>query len=69
MFRPMFVDQYPVRTAGTVKFVGQTTFSKGKWIGIELAENMGKNDGADDGHAVIEPSLSLQTHTLSSLQP
>ena len=30
---------------GVVKFVGQTTFAKGKWIGIELTENMGKNDG------------------------
>ena len=45
----MFVSQNLIRTTGIVKFVGQTTFSKGKWIGIELAENMGKNDGADDG--------------------
>ena len=35
-----------MRNPGIVKFVGQTSFAKGKWIGIELTESMGKNDGA-----------------------
>ena len=30
---------------GIVRFCGTTSFSKGKWIGIELNEPTGKNDG------------------------
>lgn len=34
---------------GIVKFSGATSFSAGKWIGIELFESNGKNDGSING--------------------
>ncbi|KAL1950983.1 hypothetical protein VTO73DRAFT_132 [Trametes versicolor] len=34
---------------GTVRFAGATSFSAGKWIGIELFDGHGKNDGTVQG--------------------
>ncbi|KZV79203.1 hypothetical protein EXIGLDRAFT_632417 [Exidia glandulosa HHB12029] len=34
---------------GIVRFFGTTQFSPGKWVGIELFENKGKNDGSVQG--------------------
>ena len=34
---------------GTIKFMGQTQFAAGKWIGVELDEPHGKNNGTVSG--------------------
>lgn len=34
---------------GAIRFSGATSFSGGKWIGIELDEPQGKNDGTVQG--------------------
>lgn len=35
---------------GVVRYIGTTRFATGTWVGIELCENKGKNDGTVDGH-------------------
>jgi|SRR5713226_8593511 len=34
---------------GVVRFFGTTSFSAGKWVGIELSGPVGKNDGSVKG--------------------
>lgn len=39
---------------GTVKFLGPTEFAAGDWLGIELDEQAGKNDGSVKGKRYFE---------------
>ncbi|KIL71443.1 hypothetical protein M378DRAFT_93968 [Amanita muscaria Koide BX008] len=61
---------------GVVRFLGATSFSTGVWIGLELYEPNGKNDGSVAGvqyfsckpnHGVfVRPGLIKSTHGLES---
>lgn len=39
---------------GTVRFVGPTLFAPGKWIGIDLDDAKGKNNGLIQGKAYFQ---------------
>ncbi|KAG1469415.1 hypothetical protein G6F56_003268 [Rhizopus delemar] len=40
--------------AGTIKYIGTTSFQTGKWIGVELDEPEGKNSGVVQGKRYFE---------------
>jgi dynactin complex subunit len=35
---------------GTVRFIGQTAFGPGEWVGVELDKPTGTHDGLANGH-------------------
>lgn len=39
---------------GAVKYAGNTLFAPGKWIGVELDESKGKNNGMVQGKAYFQ---------------
>ena len=38
---------------GVVRFVGEAEFAKGEWVGIELTQPIGKNDGSVGGKRFV----------------
>lgn len=39
---------------GTIRYVGQTAFAAGDWVGIELDDGSGKNDGSVQGERYFD---------------
>jgi dynactin complex subunit len=39
---------------GYIRFIGETKFSKGMWVGVELERTRGLNDGSYKGHRYFQ---------------
>ncbi|KAI0843691.1 CAP-Gly domain-containing protein [Hypoxylon sp. FL0890] len=48
--------QLPDGRNGIVRYVGQAHFAPGEWVGVELEDNSGKNDGAVQGERYFDCS-------------
>jgi CAP-Gly domain len=46
--------QYSDGRQGVIRFIGSTHFSTGLWVGIELDDDSGKNDGTVQGQRYFE---------------
>merc|ERR1740121_1178253 len=68
--QPVIVAPGAASLRGICRYVGTTAFAPGEWIGVELDEPRGKNDGAVNGKRyfqcgdkrgvfVKEPALKL----------
>jgi dynactin 1 len=48
--------QYSDGRQGVVRFIGTTHFSSGQWVGVELDDDSGKNDGTVQGQRYFDCS-------------
>ncbi|KAK2590119.1 hypothetical protein QQS21_012199 [Conoideocrella luteorostrata] len=53
-FKPGQTVQLSDGRKATVRFAGQTSFQVGEWIGVELEEKTGKNDGSVQGQRYFD---------------
>lgn len=53
-FKPGQTVQLTDGRRGTVRFAGQTNFQVGEWVGIELDEKTGKNNGSVKGERYFD---------------
>jgi dynactin 1 len=53
-FKPGQIVQLSDGRKGTVRFAGQTHFQVGEWVGVELEEKTGKNDGSVQGERYFD---------------
>jgi dynactin 1 len=53
-FKPGQIVKLSDGRKATVRFAGQTNFQVGEWIGVELEEKTGKNDGSVQGERYFD---------------
>ncbi|PHH66845.1 hypothetical protein CDD81_5977 [Ophiocordyceps australis] len=53
-FKPGQTVQLSDGRRGTVRFAGQTHFQVGEWVGVELEDKTGKNDGSVQGQRYFD---------------
>ncbi|XWW98673.1 hypothetical protein V2A60_006675 [Cordyceps javanica] len=56
-FKPGQIVQLNDGRKATVRFAGQTSFQVGEWIGVELEDKTGKNDGSVQGQRYFDCPL------------
>lgn len=52
---------------GTLRFLGSTHFAKGIWVGVELDDAQGKNDGAVSGKRCVSSTCTYTVRSSGSL--